>query len=342
MVTPGKRVTVHDIAKLADVSAMTVSRVISGKQSTTTESARRVLQAIADTGFRMNRAASNLRQGQVRTTIGLVVDRLDDPFFARVMSAAQEVAVARGALLVVTSAPQGGPDNQQNTVSSLLSRSVDGLLLYPSSDEKNLLSEGQPLVLIARTAGIEDTDAVLVDNMRGARDGVAHLIQCGHRRIGLVDFGEGPLSAPRPRFVDTRSDRLLGYEMAHIGAGLAVDHTLVEYAGRTVEGARAATLALLNRSNPPTAFFALNGRMTAGILHALGSSLGKYGLVGIDDLELADLFDPPITVVAQDPELMGRRGAEFLLDRLEDPSRPIQRLELDMKLIIRGSGAIRS
>ncbi len=316
---------------------MTVSRVLSGKQSTSAEAASRVRSAIEATGFRMNKAASNLRQGRILTTIALMVDRLDDPFFSQVMSAAQDVASSRGALLVVTSAPRAG-HNQTDTVTSLLARSADGLLLYPSPEEHNLVVDGQPVVLIARTAGIAGTDAVLVDNAHGARLGVSHLLEVGHTRIGLLDFGDSPLPTLPEPFVDTRADRLRGFRMAHDEAGIVVDESLIRYAGPTVEGARQATLSLLDHDNPPTAFFGLNGRMTTGVLHALGSGLAGHGLAGIDDIELADVFDPPITVVAQDPQLMGRRGAEMLLDRLENPALPLQRLELKMRLIVRGSG----
>lgn len=337
-VEPPRAVTLRDVASLAGVSTMSVSRVLSGKQQTSAEMVERVRAAIAASGYRVNKAASNLRQGRRLTTIALVVDRLDDPYFAKVISAAQAVAAERGALLVVTGTSTSG-QSEDELVSSLLDRSVDGILLYPSPGETHdFLAPEHPVVLMGRSAGIADADAVLVDNESGAHLGVSHLLAMGHRRIGLIDYGEGPPPPRSANFVDTRADRIEGYRRAHREAGVPVDAGLLAVSGPLVSGARAAALRLAAAPRPPTAFFSLNSRMTVGVIHAFGSGLQGYGLVGIDDFELADVFEPPVTVVTQDPPLLGTRAARLLFDRLEQPARPFRRVELPMELIVRGSG----
>lgn len=331
-----RRVTVHDLARMAGVSAMSVSRVLSGKRPVTEETARRVNAAIDATGFRLNRTARNLRQRRTLTTLAMVVDRLDDPFFGRLIRAAQNVAADNSAILVVASETSGA--NQLNLVTALVDRGVDGILIQPTTTEwEHLVGNGPEIALLSRTRGLTGFDGVFVDNLEGARLGISHLLHLGHRRIAIVDYDPSEPLRWREKFVDTRADRLRGVELAFQEGGIEFDPTLIFRAGPTVEDATRATLAAASLADPPTAFFSLNGRMSVGVIRALGPGLDGFGLVGVDDFELADMLNPGVTVVAQDPNSMGLTAAELLFARLAEPTREIHRIEHPMQLVVRGS-----
>jgi LacI family transcriptional regulator len=332
-----RRVTVHDLAKIAGVSAMSVSRVLSGNRPVTEETARRVNQAIDATGFRLNRTARNLRQQRTLTTIAMVVDRLGDPFFSKLIHAAQNVATEHSAILVAASETSGTA--QADLVPALVDRGVDGLLVQPTTTRwESQVRNGPAVALLSRTGGLDGFDGVLVDNVEGARVGIAHLLALGHRRIAVIDYGTAGPPRWREKFVDTRADRFLGLQLAYRDAGLEYDQRLWFTAGPTVEDASRATLAATQLDDPPTAFFGLHGRMTLGIVSALGPGLDGFGLVGVDDFELADMLTPRVTVVTQDPSAIGRKGAELVFARLSDPSVEVRRIEQPMELVVRGSG----
>ena len=159
-------------------------------------------------------------------------------------------------------------------------------------------------------------DCVLSDNRAGARMGTAHLLAAGHRPIGFVGNDTS---------VFTSAERLAGFLAAHADLGLAVDSSLVVLGPRTIADAESATRALLACSRPPAAVFAQNGLMTMGVWRAVHASGAAIGLVGFDDFALADVLEPPVDVVAQDPVELGRRAATLLFERMADPDRPAQR-----------------
>jgi LacI family transcriptional regulator len=173
---------------------------------------------------------------------------------------------------------------------------------------------------------------VLSDNAGGAARGVAHLVAAGHRRIAFL--GDRPT-------VFTAAERLRGYREALLRHGIEEDAGLV----RTVPSptdAYTATCELLLGSDPPTAVFAAQNLITIEVvraLHDIGLA-AKIGMVGFDDVALADVVRPGVTVVAQDPTALGRQAAELLFSRLDGYDGPSRRLVLDTRLVARGSGEI--
>jgi len=174
---------------------------------------------------------------------------------------------------------------------------------------------------------------VLSDNAGGAAQGVAHLIRHGHRRIAFL--GDSPA-------IFTARERLRGYRDALAAAGLPYDEALVSMGRPDPQRVRAALAAMAALPDPPTALFTGNGLITTHVLRALAARPGpdRPALVGFDDLELADLLTPGVTVVAQDPAGLGRTAAELLFRRLAGNRGPAQRVLLPTRLIVRGSGEI--
>lgn len=189
------------------------------------------------------------------------------------------------------------------------------------------------MVFVDRAPGLEGADVVLADNRVGAAAGVAHLVTGGHRVIGFL--GDDSRIA-------TERERHAGYLDALAAAGLAASERDVVHDVSTIEMASAATVRMMSRPDPPTALFTAQNLVTIGAVKAL-RTLGRQhdvALVGFDDFELADLLDPPVTVVSQDPATIGRWAAEILFRRLDGDGSPFATRVVPSRLVVRGSGEI--
>jgi LacI family transcriptional regulator len=328
------RATMRDVAGAAGVSLKTVSRVINAERGVAPETVRRVEAAVVALGFRRNDVARNLRKGIELATVGLVIEDLGNPFYAILARAIEEVADRNDHAVIVTSSSED-PGRERTLVGDLLRRGVDGLLIVPAGQDHRYLEPdmrlGTRVVFLDRPPGGIEADAVLLDNVGGARRAVEHLLAHGHRRIAFV--GD-------PQSVPTSAERLQGYRDALERAGLGLDEALVRTGPPRVEAAEAAVRQLLALERPPTAIFAQNNRNCVGVLRALRSVARPVAVLGFDDFELADMLPVPVTVMAHDPGEMGRAGAEILFARLAGDSRPPQRIVIPTRLIARGSGEI--
>ncbi|EFL13616.1 LacI family transcriptional regulator [Streptomyces sp. C] len=329
----GNRPTMKDVAARAGVGLKTVSRVVNGEPGVTPDTERRVQTAIEELGFRRNDSARVLRKGRT-ATVGLVLEDLADPFYGPLNRAVEEVARTHGALLINGSSAED-PDRERELALALCARRVDGLIVIPAGDDHRYLEPeiraGVATVFVDRPAGGIEADVVLSDSFGGARDGVAHLIAAGHRRIGFI--------GDHPR-IHTATERLRGYREAMAGAGLPVSRAWVSLGSTAPERVAAAAGAMLAGPEPVTAVFAGNNRVTVTVVRVLAALPRPVALVGFDDFELADLLRPGVTVVAQDPAALGRVATDRLFQRLAGTPLPPTRIELPTRLVPRGSGEI--
>lgn len=328
----------RDVAALAGVSLKTVSRVINAEPGVSPELAARVGAAIQRLDYRHNLWASSLRRTDGKSaTIGLILEDIGNPFSATLHRAIEDVAVKRG-VLVLAGSLEEDEARERELVSAFASRRVDGLVIMPAShDHSYLLNErkaGTPIVFVDRPPAFLDADTVLTDNLSGARTGVRHLVEHGHQRIaGLFDL----------QSIKTAALRYQGYREEHEAQHLSVDPGLVRVDMRGIDHAEATTLELFTQRPAPTAVFAAQNLLTIGAYRAL-RRLGLHhqvALVGFDEIELADLLDPGITVMAQDPAAMGRTAAELLFRRLDGDRTPTVNEIIPTRLIERGSGEIK-
>ncbi|MFG2950361.1 LacI family DNA-binding transcriptional regulator [Streptomyces adustus] len=329
----GNRPTMKDVAARAGVGLKTVSRVVNGEQGVTPETERRVQEAIDALGFRRNDSARVLRKGRT-ASIGLVLEDLADPFYGPLSRSVEEVARAHGALLINGSSAED-PDREQELVLALCARRVDGLVIIPAGDDHRYLEQeiraGVATVFVDRPAGKTDADVVLSDNFGGARDGVAHLIAHGHRRIGFI--------GDMPR-IHTAAERLRGYLAAMEDAGIPVEDSWTSLGVTDPLRVRRAAEDMLRGPSPVTAVFAGNNRVSVTVIRVLAEQTRRVALVGFDDIELADLLHPGLTVVAQDASVLGRTAAERLFGQLDGSLIVPERIELPTRLITRGSGEL--
>jgi LacI family transcriptional regulator len=329
-----ERVTLRDVAEVAAVSPKTVSRVVNGDAHVTPSTRARVQQVITDLGFQPNLVARSLRVGRA-DVVGVVVESLADPFFARLVSAVEQAAHQRG-LAVMVSSVGDVPQRESLIVQSLLVRQVTGLIVAPVAESHAYLAGTQqrtPIVFVDRLPEGIDSDAVLVDDLAAGESATRHLLDHGHRRIAFLG---GESRNP------TTQLRLSGYHRALAAYGLPEDASLVAVGSGSAREAREAAERLLAAPQAPTAIFSSNMRCSLGLVPLLHSS-GRtdVAVVSFDDFPMADALVPAITVMDHDPEVIGRAAAERLFDRLADLDAPAETVVVPVRLVPRGSGELR-
>jgi len=328
------RPTMNDVARSAGVSLKTVSRVVNGEPTVDPLLVARVREAVASLHYQPHLGASMLRRNDRRTgTIGLLLEDVGNPFSAVLHRAVEDEARPRG-VHVLTGSLDEDPERERDLARAFARRHTDGLILTPTGSDQGYLAlelpAEIPVVFVDRPAAGFAADTVLSGNSDGAAEAVRHLIAYGHRRIAFL----GDLAR-----IATARRRLRGYLAALGEAGLPP--TVVGGLHDTA-AAEAAALALLRRARPPTALFTAQNLITIGAVRAL-RLLGLHhtvALVGFDDFPLADLLDPPVTVVAQDPAAMGRAAARALFERMEGYTTEPREIRIPTTLIPRGSGEI--
>jgi len=326
----------HEVAAAARVSIKTVSRVVNGESGVTPKLVERVTAAVERVGYRHNLTASSLRRTDGRSaSIGVVLEDVANPFSSALHRAIEDVAVTRGVLVFAGSSDED-ENRERELVAAFTSRRVDGLIILPASHDHSYLNmereAGTAIVFVDRPPTFFDADTVLADNAEGVRHGIRHLAAQGHGRIGYL----GDLHT-----IATAIERHRGYVEEIAAQNLDADG-LVRLDVRGTEGAEAAVAELFAMSKPPTALFTGQNLITIGACRALRrlNLHRQVALVGFDDILLADLLEPGVTVIAQDPAAMGRMAAELLFRRLDGDRSPSEHHVVHTKMITRGTGEI--
>jgi LacI family transcriptional regulator len=331
-----ERPTMKDVAALAGVSIKTVSRVISDVPTVAPELTARVQAAADKLGYRPNLTASNLRRGDRRTnTIGLLLEDVSNPYSSAVHRGVENYFRSRGVLVLASSLDEDA-DRERELARTLINRRVDGLIIMPAAhDHRWMLAEqqaGTSFVFVDREPSPLLADAVVTDNRCGARVAAEHLLKTGRRRVAY--FGDD-IAIP------TAQDRFRGFQEAMAAASVAVDDQLLRHGLRAAEQAKHAAHELLTTTHPDAIFTSQN-LVTIGVLEAL-HRMGlqhQVALVGFDDVPLAAVLQPGVTVMAQDPTAIGSRAAQCLFERMNgDTSRPSIHT-IATRLIPRGSGEL--
>lgn len=328
------RPTMMDVARAANVSLKTVSRVVNGEHSVSPTTTSSVQHAISELGYRRNEHARALRQHKAPRMLGLVIKDVSNPFYSAIARGIEEEIRDRS-LLVVTGSSDEDAERERVLLELLCERRVGGLLVVPTGTDHSFLASeialGTPVVFIDRPPANLTADTILLDNFGGARAAAEHLLAHGHERIALV----GDLPS-----VFTTAERVRGFRSALEAAGPHLDEGLVRVGFHDSPGAEIATRELLALHKPPTAIFACNNRITYGVLRALAGLGRPPALVGFDDFELAPLLSPPVTVVAYDPVELGRQAARLICERLDGAAGPPRRIVVHTDVVARGSGEV--
>ncbi|WP_426513490.1 LacI family DNA-binding transcriptional regulator [Dactylosporangium sp. McL0621] len=331
------RPTLRDVALLAGVSSKTASRVVNGESGVSPAKAKAVQRAITQLDYRPNFTASSLRRSNGRTAaIAAVLEDVANPFSSALHRALEDVARERDVLIIAGSIDED-PDRERALIQAFTMRQADALVIVPASGDQAYLSReiiaGTPVVFVDRPPIGLHVDAVLADNQAGAAAAVHHLVAHGHRDIAYL----GDLQT-----IVTARQRFQGYKEALSDHGIrpATEHIVHDL--HTEQAAEQAALRLFTGDSPPTACFASQNLVTIGAIRAL-RQLNRHqqvALVGFDDFPLAELLQPAVTVVAQDPFTMGRVAASLIFRRLDGESWQPTTHFVETQLITRGSGEI--
>lgn len=338
----GSEATIKDVAKHANASVGTVSNVLSGSSSVGAAIRARVHAAIADLDYHPDQVARSLKVKRTRS-LGLVLSDITNPFFAQVLRGAEDCALANGYVLITLNSDDK-VEREKKFLGVLRSFRVDGILLVvaPNSGDSthisNALRSGIPIVCLDRVTQNIPLDCVSVNNIGGSQLCVRHLIQQGHRRIGIIT------GSPT---LQTAKERLNGYLAALKEAQIEVESGLIKEGDfREASGYRLGKELLLAHRRP-TAVFVSNGLMTIGFIHALNELClqcpDDIAVASFDDLPLSEVFRPQITAVSQPAYQVGYDGAQLLIDRLQRKisSRAPVAICLNPELMIRASTSIR-
>ncbi|MFF7542228.1 LacI family DNA-binding transcriptional regulator [Streptomyces canus] len=351
--------TMADVARSAGVSVATVSHVLNGTRPVLPHTRQAVLDAVDELGYTPNTLARSLVTSRTRS-IGLAVSAISNPYFTEILQGVEAGALEHGYSLLIAD-PHDDPGHECKVVQLLHERRVDGMIVAPSADPRELVSylgrHRVPTVFLDRVidgviegvvggaaAGVvggadEDPvdgpqrfDQVCAENTGPMARLVAHLAGLGHRRIGLVAGLPG---------LSTTAERITGYRQGLTTARLPYDDDLVVHGDSASAGAERATATLLSRAAPPTALVTANNAMTIGTLRALrdrGLSVPEdLALCCFDDFAWADLFSPRLTAIAQPSREIGAQAVRVLLERLAAPDRPARTVRLDCTFVHRTS-----
>jgi LacI family transcriptional regulator len=306
-----RKPTIKDVASLAGVGPMTVSRLLNQSAHVSEDAAARIYSAIEKLGYRPNEMARALR-GQKSHTIGIIVPYLDDPFFAVCAQAINAVARQKGYSVILTTSSEDA-DIEYAEAQLMLRRHAAGLIIIPATKGRSLLSlpEFRATHIIAVDRPLQDRRycSVLVENLAGSEKAVEHLIsKHGHKRIAFAALNE---------HLYTFCTRLEGYNRAMQHAGLT---PLPVLHCPTQENASTTLLNALRGPDAPTALFTANGLTTHYALKALldaGIRIpDDLALVAFDDFDMAEVLEPRVSVVRQPAQELGRVAANLLFEQM--------------------------
>jgi LacI family transcriptional regulator len=308
--------TIQDVARRADVSIATVSRVLNGNTTVNPAMAERVRAAAEALQFRPSHAARALRTNR-SAIIGLLISDIRNPFFTTLIRGVEDVAQRNGYSLILCNSDED-PQKERQYVAVLCAEQVAGAIVVPTRERQSAMQLFRehhiPIVAVDRRLADHHVDAVLVNNVRGAREAVDHLIANGYRRIGLITG---------PPTTTTGRERLDGYRQALQAAGIPHDPALERCGSFTEDSGKLLAGELLDLPSPVEALFVTNNLLTLGALEALFARTLRVpddvAVVCFDEMPWAALSTVSLTTVTQPVYDLGSTAATRLFQRLHNP-----------------------
>ena len=310
--------TIKDVAKLAGVSLATVSRVINNQDGISVKTREKVLKVIKKVGYEKNRRASNLRK-KFNNVILVVIPDFGRQFFSNVIEGIDEEAIKQkyNVMLGIT---KGESQREKDYIKLIKQRGVDGAIfasLHFDIHKTLALSYEFPIVFTCQCSGeANNFPEVSIDNVKAAHDAVNYLISLGHRRIAHI-------TGPKNNIVT--SDRILGYSSALNSVGISLNDKLIYEGNWKFDSGFNATNQMLDLKPLPTAIFASSDEMALGAISAIRSRglnvPESISVMGFDDIEMAKMFDIPLTTVSQPMHKIGVIAMKILLDMIQNPEK---------------------
>lgn len=341
-----KRITIHDIARLAGASSATVSRVLSNSSYPVSDELKNKIRKIAEEHrYIPNRIGKQLKTHN-NLTIGAIIPTISNPFYASVVLGLEEIAQQNGYHVFLCNSKQSA-ELEQDYLKTLFENQVEGVVVSSISTNKKLLSHllelGMKVVAIDQHIELKQVRQIEFDYRKGGYMAARHLIEHGHKKIAYIT---APLDRP------SRKSIYRGYRDALEEAGIGLEEGYVQIAEKesshydeTVEFENGRQLArnLLKMSHPPTAVFACNDLTAIGAIHEF-TKLGirvphDISVIGFDNIEFGQMIMPALTTINQPNYEMGKLAGSLLLDMVKGEAEPDIIIELQPTLIERHSVA---
>lgn len=306
--------TIKDIAKYTGLGLATISSYLNGG-NVRDENRKKIEEAIKELNFEVNEVARGLKTNKTKT-IGVVIPELNINFCTEIITAMEDVLRNHGYATIVCDC-RTDKDLEKNAVDFLFRKRVDGIINMPVNPDGSHLSCFQkakkPIVMIDRKINGVACDYVLVDNLTAAKNATQILIDNGHKRIGMIGG---------PEDVFTAQERMLGYRLALMEAGIVPEDRLIENGDYTINGGARCLENLVRNNKDMTAVFVANHEMTMGAvigINELGVKIPEeLSVIGFDNTEFARACKPKLTIVTQPKDEIGKHVAELILKRIEE------------------------
>lgn len=331
------RMTISDIAKLANVSKSAVSIVLNNKAGVSEKTRAKVLDIIKKYNYNPSHIAQSLVVKETKS-IGLVIKEIDNPYFAKLMCGVYDVCSKRGYSVLLGSS-ELSEEKETEIIKTLVSKRVDGLIISPLQNQEadytylaNLLYEGYPNVILGMVTNFL-TNVVDIDNTKAAYDAVTYLINKGHTKIahfaGPVHSGHG-------------HRRLEGYRQALVDHNIPIVRDyIIPVEPYIPNGYLAGKKLFSKKNNLPTAVFCYNDLVAIGLINALieiGISVpDKVSVMGFDNIDFGKYVRIPLTTIQMPAYEIGKSAANLLIKQINNSSHLIEKVLLEHKLIERKS-----
>lgn len=326
-------ITIKDVAKAANVSVATVSRVLNNKNNVSEEAVRAVNRAVEELGYSPNFLGRDLRKSETKRILAIIAST-EQSFYNDVLRGMQDAAYVEGYDVLIATT-RNNADHEMHLLGMLFSRAVDGaVLLAPKLDSKTIcdLSKRYQLAICLERLNVSDILCVTIDNERAGFDATTYLIGKGRRRIGLITTRERSQSSV---------DRENGYKRALKTAGLPYDEGLVYYGDYDADTGTRGCEELMSLADKPDAIFSISdtisiGAMTYAVQH--GITIGKELLFfGFDNIAYSHMFIPKLSTVDQPCYLQGKTVVEKLIANMKSDAPDRSTYMLPHSLILRES-----
>lgn len=322
-----------DVAKLANVSTATVSRVLRKPDKVSRDTREKVLEAIKELNYQPNMIARQFRTKETKTVLVVIPD-VTSPFFSKVLRGIEHTALENG-YRVVLGDTENDTSREQEYIELLLQQQADGMILLTARMDRTRLEEISnqfPVVLACEYIDELDVPTVSIDNIGGARKATEHLIELGHTKIAHIT---GPMNVILSR------DRLKGYEQAMISHQLQMDPLYIQEGDFSLESGYSQMQHLLELEIPPTAAFVFNDLMAIGAIKAVKDKGLRVpediAVVGFDNIQMASVFEPNITTIDQPKYAIGKKAMDLLLNLMNGETLHKKKFVLKDELIVRES-----
>lgn len=330
-------VTMEYIARMANVSKATVSRVVNDKDEGVSEETRaRIKKLIEEYGYTPNMVARGMATSRSRT-IGLVIPDITNPYFTEMVQSVDLHLQSRGYTVMLCST-NSNPASERKSIQTLLAKRVDGIILTTVQQERQPGGETPvkldvPCVLIDRKSNIIDYDVgIFVDNEYAFYRATSLLIEHGDRRIAFL---KGPDE------VSSSKERFRGYQSALKQYGIPLDEALLVPGNFDLESGYNGVMALHRSGTPFAGIVSSNDMMALGALQALrelGISVpGQVEVIGCDNIIFCDISSPSLSTIRRPFGEIGKKAAEVMLDLIAGNKVKKQNIQFDADLILRDS-----